>query len=277
MEEQPTNEATSPEEQVVESGQTDAGIPAADVSSNEDAVETVETPADNTEETESTWDAKTSYEALQKNYDQVNQSYAELRKEFTRRTQNEADLQKKLDNLTETINQATEKPIDPKQFLTDLQTHGPKAFDPIFEKRESKIRSEYDQKFSEQQSAISYLQFENAKMAMRADETNFPGFQKLESEMGKIVSDPTFVMPEGADAFSILNTVYKQAKAANADQAIIEAKQQARQEARVQAAKEANRRVAGGGKAGPVADPNKMSLDELRARYVDEIGEAENR
>lgn len=275
-EQQPTNEATSPEEQVVESGQPEAET-QAEVSSNEGAVEAVENPADSTAEAEPSWDAKTSYDALQKNYDQVNQSYAELRREFTRRTQNEADLQKKLDNLTDTINKATEKPIDPKQFFNDLQTQGPKAFDPILQKHEATIRKEYDARLQEQDGAISNLQFENAKLIMAADGTNYPDFDKLQPAMAKVVEDNKVVLPWEEGAMAVMRAVYNHAKNLNADKAIKEAKEIGRREEEARAAKEANARVAGGGKAGPVADPDKMSVDELRARFVAEIGEAENR
>lgn len=275
-EEQPTNEVTPEEGQVAESGKTDAGIPTADVSSNSGAEEAIQSPADKIAEPTPEWDAKTSYDALQKNYDQVNQSYAELRKEFTRRTQNEADLQRKIDNLTSIINKATEKPIDPKQFFNDLQTQGPKAFDQIFAKREAALKEEFEKQRMADNEAITQMQFETGKLARRADSVNYPDFQKLEPVMAQLVADEriSLNMDEGAGA--VLDTLYKLAKNMNADKAIQEARSIGRQEADAQAAKEANARVAGGGKAGPVTNPDQIKdIKELRKLYVAQLGEGE--
>jgi len=271
----PTNEVTSPEEQVTESGQPEAEI-QAEVSSNSGAEEAVETPTNNAVETEPEWDAKTSYDALQKNYDQVNHSYAELRKEFTRRTQSESELQRKLDNLTETISKATEVPIDPKQFFHDLQTQGPKAIDSLFAKREAALKADFEQQRMADQEAITQMQFETGKLARRADAANYPDFQQLEPVMAKLVADEKLSLDMSEGAGAVLDTLYKLAKNMNADKAIKKARDIGRQEADVQAAKEANARVAGGGKAGPIADPSKISLAELRARMIAEHGLADN-
>lgn len=273
--EQPTNEATPTEGQVVESGQPEAET-QAEVSDNSGAEETAKTPTDKTEEAAPEWDAKTSYEALQKQNDQTIQNYSELRKEFTRRTQNEADLQKKLDNLTDTINKATEKPIDPKQFFADLQTQGPKAFDPIFAKREAALKAEFAQQRLADSDAITQMQFETGKLARRADTTNYPDFQKLEPVMSKLVADEkiSLNMDEGAGA--VLDTLYNLAKNTNVDKAIKEARDIGRKEADALAAKDANAKVAGGGKAGPSADPDKIPLAELRARIIAERGIADD-
>ena len=269
--EQATNETTPEEGQVEESAKPEAEI-QAEVSSNEVAEETAQSPADKAEETTPPWDAKTSYDALQKENAQTNQNYAELRKEFTRRTQNEAELQKKLDNLTETINKATEVPIDPKQFFHDLQTQGPKAFDKIFAKKEAALKAEFEQQRLASEESNTQMQYEVGKLSRRADSVNYPDFQKLEPAMAKLVQDEkiSINMEEGAGA--VLDTLYKLARSMNADKAIIEAKASGRKEADAQTAKEANARVAGGGKAGAVTDPAKMSLAEYRKMLGEQIG-----
>jgi len=276
MEDQPINKPTSPvEEQVAESGKTEAE-PQAEVSSNSGVADPVQTPTDKTVEPAPEWDAKKSYEESQKETEQLKESYAELRREFTRRTQNESELQRKLDNLTETINTATEKPIDPKQFFTDLQTHGPKAFDPIFAKREAALKADFDKQHVADQEAITQMQFETGKLMRRADTQNYPDFQTLEQTMAKLVADEkiSLNMDEGAGA--VLDTLYKLAKNMNADKAIEKARAIGRNEADAQTAKEANARVAGGGKAGPIADPDKIPLAELRARIIAERGIADD-
>lgn len=274
---QPTNEVTPEVEgQVAESGKADAENPSVDVSSNSGAVEAEQTPTDNAVEATPEWDAKTSYEALQNNYDQVTQNYNELRKEFTRRTQHEADLQRKIDALTDTINKATEKPIDPKQFFNDLQTQGPKAFQPLIAKEVNAIKSEFEKELLAKDEAITQMQFETGKLARRADPANYPDFQKLEPVMAKLVSDENFSLDMSQGAGAVLDTLYKLARNANADKAIKEARDIGRQEADARAAKEANARVAGSGKTGPVADPDKITLAELRARMIAEHGLADD-
>jgi hypothetical protein len=273
--EQPINETTPKEGQAVESGKTEAE-PQAEVSSNSGAEEAGQSPTDKTVEPTPEWDAKTSYEALQKENEQVKESYAEIRREFTKRTQNEAELQRKLDNLTETINKATEVPIDPKQFFSDLQAHGPKAFDPIFAKRETALKQQFETERSADRESLTQMQFEVGKLMRRNDSTNYPDFQKLEPVMAKLVADEkiSLNMEEGAGA--VLDTLYKMSKNLNADIAIKEAKVLGRKEADAQSAKEANATVAGGGKSGPVTNPDEIKdIKELRKLYVAQLGEGE--
>lgn len=275
MDEQPTNKPTPVEGQVAESGQP-ATEPQVDVSSNSGETKPTEVPTTEVEKVKPEWDAKTSYDALQKNYDQVNQSYAELRREFTRRTQNEADLQRKLENLTDTISKATETPIDPKQFFNDLQTQGPKVFDQVFAKREAALRNEFEKQREVDNEVVTQMQFETGKLVRRADVSNYPDFQKLEPVMAKLVADEKLALNMDEGAGAVLDTLYKLARNMNADQAIKEARSIGRKEADAQAAKDVNASVAGSGKAGPTADPDKIPLAELRARIIAERGIADD-
>jgi hypothetical protein len=271
-----TNEAASTEtEQSAESSQTPAETSQADVSSKSDVVDAAKA-TDKTVEAASDWDAKTSYESLQKNYDQVSKSYNELRREFTRRTQNESDLQKKIDSLTTMINKATETPIDPKQFFNDLQTQGPKAFEPLFSKREAAIREEFEKARMADQEAISTLQFEVGKMTRRADSTNYPDFQQLEPIMADLVADEKVSLDFSQGAGAVLDTLYKLARSLNADKAVQDARALGKKEADAQSAKEANAKIAGGGKTGAVTtDPSKMSLEEHRNMLISQLGVAD--
>lgn len=278
MENQETNDTASEMEQTVESSQTpeESINPADGVSSNSDAADSEQNPADSTEKVATEWDARTSYEALQKNYDQVSKSYNELRREFTRRTQNESDLQKKIDSLTEVINKATETPIDPKQFFNDLQTQGPKAFQPILQKEIEAVKSEYEKAREADQEAIQTMQFELGKLSRRADSANYPDFQKLEPMMAELVADEKVSLDFSQGSGAVLDTLYKLARSLNADQAIKEAKESGKREADSQAAKEAGAKVAGGGKTGSPTNPDNVNdINELRRMYVAQLGEAE--
>jgi len=274
---QETNEAVSDTtEETAESSQTSAENTQADVSSNSDAPDTAKA-TDKTVEAAPEWDAKTSYEALQKNYDQVTNSYKELRREFTRRTQNESELQKKIDSLTDIINKATETPIDPKQFFNDLQTQGPKAFESIFAKREEALRKDFEQARTADQEAISRLNFEVGKMVRRADVERYPDFQKLEPVMAELVQDEKVSLDFSQGEGAVLDTLYKLARSLNADQAVQDARALGKKEADAQAAKEATVKSAAGGKTGAVtSDPSKMSLQEHRNMLISQLGVADD-
>ena len=121
-------EVKSAEGQVVK-----ADVPNASVQAQKDAPKTTATTSDT--------DAQPEFD--------VRKSYEELRKEFTRRTQNESQLKKQyadslmqLQSLQEShkqlaqmIQQATKKPIDPEQFIADLQKQGPAALDTYLEEK----------------------------------------------------------------------------------------------------------------------------------------------
>lgn len=273
---QETTETASEIEQPVEASQTPEGNPTDGVSSSSGTEVAVQSPTDKAAKTATEWDAKTSYESLQKNHEQISKSYNELRREFTRRTQSESELQRKLDSLTDMFAKATETPIDPKQFFNDLQTQGPKAFDSLLSKREAAIKAEFEKAREADQEAMQTMQFELGKFTRRADPGNYPDFQKLEPKMAELVADNSVSLDFSQGAGAVLDTLYKLARSLNADQAIKQAKMSGKAEADAQAAKEANATIAGGGKAGSPTDPNSITdINELRKLYVANLGEAE--
>lgn len=272
---QETNNAASTE-QTAESSQTPAENTQVDVSSNTGTDDSAQPPTSKPGEPAPVWDAKTSYDALQKHNDQINKNYNELRREFTRRTQNESDLQKKLDSLTTMINKATETPIDPKQFFNDLQTQGPKAFDSIFAKREEAMRSEFEKSRLDDQTARSQLSFEVGKLVRRADVKNYPDFQQLEPVMADLVADEKVSLDFSQGESAVLDTLYKLARSLNADKAVTDARALGQKEADALTAKEAGAKVAGGGKTGTVTGPDDVKdINVLRKMYVANLGETD--
>lgn len=274
MNQEATTEATPSEEgQVTEAAQTE---PEGDVSSSPQSEGQTEFPTGKTVPHDDGQDAKINYEDLRKQYDTINKSYAELRREFTRRTQYESELQKRLDSLTDTINKATEEPINPEQFFKDLQAKGPKAFEPLWAKREEALKSEFSKVLEQEQGERINMQYQMGKLTRRMDNDNYPDFRELEPVMAQLAQDESVPLDLSRTPDEVLDTLYKLAKNLNADNAVKKARELGRNEAESQAAKEADASVAAGGKTGSTTNPADIKdINKLRQYFVNQIGEAE--
>jgi len=226
-------------------------------------------PADTPVSTTPAFDAKTSYDALQK-------SYGELRREFTRRTQHESELQKKLDTLAQTLAKATETPIDPEQFLKDLQTQPQKALEPLFLKHIDSVKTEYSQKMEEMQNRLSLSEFRAERLARISDSDNYPDFKKLEPLMKQLADDEQTPLDFNREPGEIIDALYKLARTLSMEQAVQEAKTIGKKEAEAQLAKEAATSVVTGGKSGVPTNPSDIKdIHKMREYFVSQIGEAE--
>lgn len=202
-------------------------------------------------------------------------SYAELRKEFTRRTQNESALQKKLDNLTSIISKAAEVPIDPEQFFKDLQTQGPKAFEPLFQKERDAFQSAHQEKIQALEDRVTMSEYRAEKFARLQDAENYPDYRKLEPLMKQLAEDENTPIDFDRSPSEVLDALYKLARTLSMEDAVKAARDQAKQEAEVSLAKESATSVASGGKAGVPTDPSKLQGADLRKWAVQQFGEAE--
>jgi len=264
-----TNEAApAAEGQAVESTNTEivqennqANAPVTD--------QAVKVPTDTLPTTVPGFDAKTSYDQLQK-------SYGELRKEFTRRTQHESELQKKLDNLTGLIAKATEVPLNPEQFLKDLQTQPQKALEPLFAKQIEGVKSEYSQTIEGLNQRLSLSEFRAERLARVLDGDNYPDFKKLEPLMKQLADDENTPLDFNREPGEILDALYKLARTLSMESAIQEARTIGRKETESQLQKEAATSVVTGGKSGIPANPSDIKdMAKLRQYFVSQIGEAE--
>lgn len=204
-----------------------------------------------------------------------NKSYAELRREFTRRTQNEAELQKRLDNLTSILSKATETPIDPEQFFKDLQTQGPKAFEPLFQKERETFQSEHQSAMQALEDRVTMSEYRAEKFARLMDAETYPDYKKLEPLMKQLAEDETTPIDFDRSPGEVLDALYKLARTLSMEDAVKAARDQAKQEAEASLAKESATSVASGGKAGVPTDPKNLSGNDLRKWAVQQFGEAE--
>lgn len=265
MEDVKNDNQTVPSEEVKKEDNTDKTVPES-----ADTSEPVEQPKDTTDKAVQAVDefnAQKSYEALQAELAQQTKAYKEIRKEFTRRTQHESELQKKLNQVYDTLAKATETPIDPEQFIRDLQAHGPKALEPHFEKWVTPIKSQYDKAIEERDHRILGLETSLEIQRRRLDATQYPDFAKLEPIMNEIANDDNCPVNWDLSIGESLDILYKLAKDRSSEEAVKIAEKQGYDKATKELVKESKTTVTGGGKTAgsTVPDLNKVTeLDKLR-------------
>lgn len=225
----------------------------------------------------------------------VRKSYEELRKEFTRRTQEESQLKKQYaasmqqlkalqdshKSLAQMIEKATEKPVNPEQFLRDLQTQGPAALDAYLEKklggRVKEVEEKYNKQYEDAYNRSLVLEAELEKFKRISDSTTYPDFKTLLPTMQAIAdSENCPVDFKNLPISEIYDTLYKLAKSQHSEEAIKQAEQLGQKRAEAALAKESVTTVAGGGKAGTTSNPAEINdLGKLRQYFVSQLGEAE--
>jgi hypothetical protein len=226
------------------------------------AVQSNET-ANKTETVVPAFDAQKTYDGLRGEFDKVSRSYSELRKEFSRRTAHESELQKKIDSLAEMLSKATETPIDPEQFIRDLQTQGPKALEPHFQKWVTPIRSEYDKQLAERDAKLLNYETNFELMKRRNDAQSFPDFAKLEPLMNELANDENCPVNWNVGIPECLDTLYKLARDRSADKAIQEAVKFGEKKAEEKLVKESRTTVTGGGKSAGSAVPDLDKVTDI--------------
>ncbi len=205
-------------------------------------------------------------------------SYKELQGEFTRRSQENSELRRMVDELSishkqlaELISKATEKPVDPEQFLEEFKTHGPKALEPYFQKHIDALKSTYDKSNAEQAQTIRNLESQVAVMAHINDAENYPDFRALLPTMQSLAEDSTCPVDFSKPMTQVLDALYKLAMNQNGVEAIKLAEAEATKKADADLANEAKTAVAGGGKAGTtMPDLHRMPLQDLE-KFVTQL------
>jgi len=227
------------------------------------------------------FNAEISYKELQDRYGKLDKSYAEIRRAYTQSSQKAAENEKKLDQMMKMLAKATETPIDPQQFIRDVQSRG---HEPILEliQRENKkareeLEAEYGKVLQENQSYVASLEAKFLKEQMRGDSVNFPGFKELEPVMAELVEDPALPIDPNAPIDVQMRALYKLAKSRSADDAIKKAHEEGARAKEKELAKEASTTIAGGGRTTgtTVPDWSKLSPDEHRKKLIELYGIAE--
>lgn len=227
------------------------------------------------------FNAETSFKELQDRYGKLDASYKEIRRAYTQSTQKSAQFEKQLSQITEMLAKATETPIDPQQFIRDVQTHGHKPILDLIQREQDKARKgledKYGKSLDETKSYAATLEAKLLKSEMRADVENFPGFRELEPVMADLLEDPALPISPDLSIQEQMVALYKLAKVRSADNAIRQAHADGAAAKEKELAKEAGTTVAGGGKAPGVTqiDWDKLSPEEHRKKLIQLYGIAE--
>lgn len=270
------NQATPAEGQVATTNAPNASEPAnAEVSK---APATVETKT-----AEPEFDYRKSYDELRKEFTKVTMDRSELRKSYDLTAKELKELREAQKQLTQMLQQATERPINPEEFIRDLQTQGPKALDKYLESKLKGVHQTYEEKIQaiqaklqEESQARDLAQMNFELYRRRTDKEGYPDFAKLEPEMQKIVDSPNCPIDVNQPIADVYDALYNLAKAQQSDKAIAQAVDFGRKQAEGSLAKEAATAVAGGGKTGAVTNPAEIKdTKQLRKYFVDMLGEAE--
>jgi len=275
-------------EEAVIDKETTSNVTEADVEAKVNAEaakeQVVETDNKDTVKSPKTTNEKTTDNIGTKGQDSFDyrKNYEELRREFTRRTQEASDVKRQLQEiqsgyklLADQFAKATEKPIDPEQFMRDFQTQGPKALD-------SYAKKYYVEPLAQKIHALESEAIDrNAKLAVlirRADSDNYPDFKKLEDKMYEII-EKTPEFDNMPDIERMLDRAYEIARERSSVDAIKAAEEMGKAKAEAQIAKEARTAVATGGKnAGTSsADLRRMDFDKLEKLVESMHGVAEDR
>jgi hypothetical protein len=267
------------EENVVDGAATEGNDQVADgqavttdTSKTQTQTSTTKEPAGNGGTTgQPAFDAQKSYEALLKNY-------KELQGHSTQTSQERAELRKELAAIREALSKSLEKPFDPEQFKRDFETHGPKALDSYLEKRLQEkldeVRKTYDERISGYETELGTLKTDslglrtNYEVLVRAnDAQNYPNFAELYPVMMAMVQEEKCPVDVSKPVPEILDGLYKLAKERSSNDAVQIAAAKAKKDADANAANESRSTVATGGKTAStsVSDPRTMSLDKLAA------------
>jgi hypothetical protein len=222
------------------------------------------------------FDPRTNYDALKSQFESLNKSYSELRRYNTQQSQGYSELKKQIDNMVNVFKEATKQEISPEDFMKALQSQGVKALDPLFQQRETTLKSTYDKQLESLQAERASDRVQIEELRRIVDTTTYPDFVKLKPVMNEIANADNCPIDWGQDIGVIYDTLYKLAKAASAESAIKEAHSQGLKEAEAKVAREAGTAVATGGKSASVSNPADIKdLGKLREYFVAQLGEAE--
>lgn len=236
----------------------------------------VQSPTDNTANTEPAFDPRQSYDGLKSQFENLNKSYSEIRRAYTQSTQGYSDLKKQMDQMVKALSEATKEEISPEDFMKSLQSQGVKAFDPLRQQWTTEVKSEYEKALEERDTQITQIQTQFEVMRRELDQTNYPDFAKLKPVMNELANSENCPVDFNQPVGVIYDALYKLAKTLSAENAVKEAHSRGVKDAQANLAKEAGTAVATGGKAGSINNPADIKdLKKMREYFVSQIGEAD--
>lgn len=223
-------------------------------------------------ETQAEIDYRKSYDELRPQYTKATQELSRLKRDFGMTTKELQSMKQSQEEFAKRLAEATEKKIDPTEFIRDLQTQGPKAFDNYLKKHLDSLRSEYKSSHEKvvQQNAVLEANLE--VMKRERDTKNYPNFSDLKDKMQELadsgkVPDEVFGKPTG----EVYDYLYNLVKSQHSEEALKQAETFGQKKAEAALAKESATTVAGGGNGDvTIANPSKMSAADLRKYFINQ-------
>jgi len=221
-------------------------------------------------ETQPEIDFRKSYEELRPQFTKTTQELSRLKRDYGMTTKELQSLKQAQQQFAEQLAKATEKPIDPAEFIRDLQTLGPKALDNYLKKHTDGLRSEYQKTFESVAEKNAVLEANLEVMKRERDEKNYPNFSELKAAMQELADSGK--VPEEVYTRStgeVYDYLYNLVKSQHSDEALKKAEEFGQKKAEAALAKESATTVAGGGNGDvTIANPSKMSAAELRKHFI---------
>ncbi len=215
-------------------------------------------------------DFRKSYEELRPQFTKATQKLSALEREHGTTKKELMDLRQAQEKFAEQLSIATEKPIDPAEFIRDLQTQGPKALDGYLQKHLGKLRSDYEKTYNKVAAQNASLEARVEVLRMTNDKETYPDFAALQPAMNALVdsgkvADEVYARP----AAEVYDYLYNQVKSQHSDEALKQAEQFGQKKAEAAIAKESATTVAAGGNGDVNAtNPSKMSAPQLRQYFI---------
>jgi chromosome segregation ATPase len=269
MENQEVVENPKASEPVVEAG-TEQAVKTdnASVQASKDSSTVPATEAKT--ETQPEIDYRKSYDELRPQFTKTTQELSRLKREYGMTTKELQSLKQAQEQFAKQLAAATEKPIDPAQFIQDLQTQGPKAFDNYLKKHLDSLRSDYQTSYEKVANQNQVLEANLEVMKRERDSKNYPNFGDLKEEMQALadsgkVPDEVFTKPVG----EVYDYLYNLVKSQHSEEAIKKAEEFGKNKAEAAIAKESATTVASGGNGDvTIANPSKMNAAQLRKHFI---------
>jgi len=215
------------------------------------------------------FDVQKSYGELRKEFTKVTQDYSRDRKTWNQTLTELQALKQSQAQMAELLSKATEQPIDPAQFMQDLQTHGPKAMDKYLQARVQEQTKQIREAYTEQANTALLLEAKLEKLHRKLDTTNYPDFAQLEATMNEIAESEDCPIDWNQPISAIYDALYKLARSRSSEDAVKAAEKFGAAQAEKQLGKEAATSVPGGGKGGSVTvDPRSMTAPQLRQYFI---------
>jgi hypothetical protein len=222
------------------------------------------------------FDVRKSYDELRKQFTKVTTDYSRDRKTWNQTLSELQTLKQSHGQLAQLLTKATKAPVNPEQFMRELQSQGPEALTAHVKELIQAETAQMQEAYTEQANRALLLEAQLEKLYRRQDAENYPDFKQLEPVMQEIADSENCPIDWGQPTAVIYDTLYKLARSRSSEDAVKAAEEFGRKTAEHQLGKEAATAVPGGGKAGAPLDPSKIKdISKLREYFVSQLGEAE--